>query len=54
MQGIYPIGHKILCDGYVTDWGLLNFKSLKINIFLCDGYVIKSGLQLQIINEFLI
>lgn len=39
MQAIYLFGHKILCDGHVTDKGVEIAKSLNCIDFLCDGYV---------------
>jgi hypothetical protein len=52
-QVMFPIGLKILFDGYLTSSEFLcdgyviggtnnQFKSLIINVFLCDGYVIGS------------
>ena len=39
MQATFPFGRKILCDGHVIDKGGDIAKLLKINSFLCDGYV---------------
>lgn len=60
MQVMFPIGLKalfdgylmpsrFLCYGYVIDGGVINFKSLIINDFLCDDYVIGSLFYLMVI-----
>lgn len=38
----YLMPSRFLCYGYVIDGGVINFKSLIINDFLCAGYVIGS------------
>ena len=40
MRATYPIGLKILCNGYVTNDHLYNLKSLKFSEFICNAYVI--------------
>jgi hypothetical protein len=40
MQATYPIRHKFLCDGYVTNGYTLKIKHLIIRVLLCDVYVI--------------
>ena len=37
---MFPIGFKILCDGYVIIRVFSKVKTLIINNILCDGYVI--------------
>jgi len=38
-------GHKILCNGYVTDRQFVFIKPLIFNSFLCNGYVIEQWMK---------